>query len=137
MYPFKRILVPVDFSSCSEHAMALASQIARQHGGTLIVVHAWETPHFPGGDVLIHVPGLDARTLEAVAHDEAEKALRRFCEGHCDAQGDVTQLLMVGSPHRVILDASTTETADLIVMGAHGREGRAHLLMGSVAAKVI
>lgn len=137
MYPFKRILVPVDFSTCSENALALATKVARQHEGTLIILHAWEAPHFPGGDVLIHVPGLEADTLEKVAHEQAETALESFCESHCAAGDDVKRLLMTGNPYRVILDAMKAEAVDLIVMGAHGREGLAHLLMGSVASKVI
>jgi nucleotide-binding universal stress UspA family protein len=46
-------------------------------------------------------------------------------------------MLKVGSPFLEIIHAAQTDGADLIVMGTHGRTGIAHVLMGSVAERVV
>ena len=46
-------------------------------------------------------------------------------------------LLKVGSPFLEILHTAQDQNADLIVLGTHGRTGLAHVLMGSVAERVV
>ena len=57
-----------------------------------------------------------------------------------DAQGakiEVTRAVMIGSPPRKIVETAEAEHVDLIVMATHGRTGLSHLLIGSVAERVV
>jgi len=136
-YPFTRILVPTDFSTCSDSALELASRLAHDHQAELIALHVVDAGHVPL-DAVIHprgqTEGVDVRThTSRLATRELERRVgrlpvhveRRRCQ------------VVHGPPARTILDAIASTGADLVVMGTHGRTGLAHLLMGSVAEKVL
>jgi universal stress protein A len=53
------------------------------------------------------------------------------------AHVDVTRLVALGVPYQKILETATAESADLIVMATHGRTGLGHLVIGSVAERVV
>ena len=63
----------------------------------------------------------------------AQLAARAAAAGRKDLPSEV----LTGSPARTIVDAARQHQCDLIVMGTHGRHGMAHLLLGSVAERVV
>ncbi len=136
-YPFRHILVPTDFSKCSDVALDLAARLAHDHGAALELLHVVDVADLPL-DAMIHPPAHPAgitvaehtRTLadrelaDRLARLPVPVEIRRAYSTH-------------GSPSRAILDHAKQTNADLIVMGTHGRTGLAHLLVGSVAEKVV
>jgi nucleotide-binding universal stress UspA family protein len=126
------ILVATDFSACSRTAVALAAALARRRRAWLLLLHAVQAP--PVG-----FPTLPASALswEAELRTAAEIELRRLASDVCQSGIEVEARVDVGPPARTILDTAADTQADLIVMGTHGRQGAAHLFLGSVAEHVV
>jgi nucleotide-binding universal stress UspA family protein len=133
---FTRILVPTDFSAPSDVALEYARVMARQFGAALHVLHVVEDSSLEDGflpDALIP-SSPESRTARL------REALERL--SHRITAEDREQLrakseVIFGKPSHAIIDYASDNGFDLIVMGTHGREGIAHLLMGSVAELVV
>lgn len=125
---FGRILVPYDFSSSAGRALAVAADLAERHRGALLVVHAIPPVHPTHGRPLMP----PASELAAVGQRLAE-VVARAVKGRRIAR--VRTWVAVGPPAGCILEASAK--ADAIVMGTLGRSGLPHLLLGSVAERVV
>jgi nucleotide-binding universal stress UspA family protein len=124
MTGFTHILHPTDFSESSELACAKAVELAKQCGAKLTILHAYANPALVEGAWPIPDPGPELNeALSAVASDEPTVAIER--------------VLRVGTAAEEIVEYARWHDCDLIVMGTHGRTGLWHLLMGSVAEKVI
>ena len=131
-----RILVPTDFSAASDAALTYARSLARQFGASINLVHVFEDPLATSaflGDGTITLP-LDLReSLERAANEQ-------LATRHAQHVGTLplssTDLLIGPTAKRIVEHADETR-ADLIVMATHGRGGLGHLLLGSVAEKVV
>ncbi len=138
MPKLSRILVPIDFSDCSRTAFDYAVTLANTFGATIDLIHVWEVPPYIPPEAMVGVPGHDTQTLADVAHGTAEQEMRRFVK---DLESDGVHvertLLDSGDPGRTIVDVADKEGYDMIVLGTHGRTGLSHLLMGSVAERVV
>jgi len=129
---FRKILCPTDFSEGSRHALRLAIE---QLGGDahLVLVHVWQAPYVYGPDAAI--PGsvvIETKSL-------AENDLARW-KGEAERLGArrVSTVLATGAPwHEIVELARRDPEIDLIVMGTHGYTGLKHVLLGSVAEKVV
>ncbi|MBV8762914.1 MAG: universal stress protein [Deltaproteobacteria bacterium] len=130
---FKRILCPIDFSPSSERAFALGAQLARESGGTLVLVHVFEQWPWTTGDYL-----LSPNILQDLV-DNAQAELAKWRDRAKDlAIKDVQTRFFTGAPWDWIVREAQADTAiDLIVMGTHGRTGLKHVLLGSVAEKTV
>lgn len=130
---FRRILVPLDFSSHSDAALALAIELAREHGAEIHLVHAYELPTAVTMAYGVAIP-------QAVWDGVQEAALERLEAGRkkVEAEGvKATTHLATGPAADAILQAAETFGADLIVMGTRGLTGLKHVLLGSVAERTI
>ncbi|MCA9544464.1 MAG: universal stress protein [Myxococcales bacterium] len=137
MTDFKRILVPVDFSECSRVAVRQAIDLAQKYGATLELFHAYEPPYYVG-DVLIQIPDKPALSVHDYIRQSAQKLLDEMLAGIEGLdQVPYTSDLIAGVPADAILEKCQGADYDLIIMGTHGRRGLSHLLMGSVAERVI
>lgn len=134
MQPFKKILVPVDFSDCSKQALADAIAIGEGMSAEVTVLHAYENPAYvlpmsgyvgPTADMLARLRDQLTDELEALADQAREKKLEAKTE------------LIEGIPYKTVVDFAKQWGADLIVMGTHGRTGLSHALTGSVAERVV
>lgn len=136
MKMFTRIVVPTDFSESAGLALTTAAALARQFDASLHLVHVLEDPLAPGmwaSEVYTaQIPGLRVSLVQG-----AERELRKCLTTFSVADVKATTEVRVGSPASTIVDFAVEQHADLIVMGTHGRGGIAHLLMGSVAERVI
>jgi len=128
---FEHILVGVDFSETSREAVRAAARLAGDARVTLL--HVWHAAHpytaFSGSSTdEVHA---------AVAANEAEiDEYRR--EAHELGATNVTSVFLAGNPADEIIElAHKDPTIDLIVVGTHGRSGLAHVLIGSVAEKIL
>lgn len=131
---FYRIIVPTDFSSCSEEAWATAQRLAAALGAELVLVHVLvQTPRFSEAPF----SQKRMRDVYAAARQWAEKELEEWAAPARAAGLKVRRGIRTGVPHREIVDAATDERADLMVLGTHGRGGINRALIGSVADRLI
>ncbi len=135
--PIKKILVPTDFSTFADIALDHALELASALDAHITLLHAYELPvatGFEGGSYLttetLNLIEASARKALAVARTEA---LRRW-KGPADA---IDIELAIGTPYLRIVEEARRGHYDLIVMGTHGRTGLRHLLIGSVAERVV
>ena len=138
MVDIKKILVPVDFSACSAKALGCAASFAKLFGASVDVLHVWEPPRYVAPELMVQVPSYPDQTVAQFARTEAAKEMERFLselekEAACEVQGRIES----GDPTHMITDIASKDHYDLIVMGTHGRTGLSHLVLGSVAEKVV
>lgn len=133
---FARILVPIDFSPTSESAIDYARELATRFDAQIELLHVVEDPIASGAwepdASYLTIPELLDRFVE-----EGERRLEDFKNRLRDAGITVETRVVTGSPARGILHTAQEDGCDLIVMGTHGRTGLSHMLMGSVAERVI
>lgn len=136
MVQITRILVPTDFSAASDAALTYARSLASQFGASINLVHVLEDPFASGaflGDGTVTMP-LDLReSLERSAREQLES---RHAE-HLGTLPLSSADLLTGSPAKRLVEHAEATGANLIVMGTHGRGGLGHLLLGSIAEKVV
>lgn len=132
MSVFRRIVVPVDFNVSSRKALDLAVELATMHDAQLTVMHTIELPVYAYMNQ--EFPALDLLTP---IHEAASAELSRMISGVRQrlpgARGDLRR----GTPSDEILAVIDETRADLVVMGTHGHRGVAHVLLGSVAERVV
>ena len=131
----RTILMPTDFSEYAEHAFTWALQMAADWQARLILFHAAAPISplaFPDS---VYLPEL--RRLEADMLADAEKRMSEFVGKKGSSAVVVETRVVVGEPVYEICQAVEREQADLIIMGSHGRTGLSHVLLGSVAERVI
>lgn len=133
MRPFRRLLVPHDFSEHATRALKLAADLGGD-GARLTVLHVI-VPFTPVAD--ISTRGLAGYVtpseLLASARCELDVVVRRALGPRRARRADTR--VVIGDPHACILRA--TRGMDLIVMSTAGRTGLPRLLIGSVAEKVV
>jgi universal stress protein A len=129
---FRRILVPHDFSASAARALGVAAALARAHRGRLHVLHVI-TPFQPVTGIPEMTGFVPDRELLAGARQALTDAVARTVRGR--GAPPVTLSVVLGDPYRRIVEAA--RRADVIVMATAGRTGLSHLLMGSVAEKVV
>lgn len=136
MLDVNRILVPVDFGPCSRRALCYALRWHRESEGRLRVLHVFRRPD--QGIPAIAIAGLEGVRQEAweFARAEAWRDLASMLQ-EAGAGRRVVPLLRSGDPIEEILAEARRQPHDLIIMGTHGRSGISHLLLGSVAERVI
>ena len=138
---WKHLLVPVDFSECAARAVELGRSIAERDRARMTLVHVSLLPPNLPPDALVTPPGAAERVrvdeyttrgvgglLDAIAAPLRDRGLDVRTVAVAASSGDVADELM-----RVAAESN----ADAIVVGTHGRTGLSHLLLGSVAEKVI
>lgn len=130
---FQRILVPFDFSRLAEQGVEYAEELAKQLGAHLDILHVVEEPAFPSFFKLgaMRIYGM-VPNLEKVAWTALEK---RF--GDPAERSDLEFHVVKGNADAEIVRFAGEHKNDLIVMTSHGLTGLQHVLLGSVAEKVV
>jgi len=128
---FGRILVPHDFSDAADEALTMAGGLASRYGGRLHVLNVLEPVSIPTN---VSIPNPTPHLFEFVPKEE--QALRERVNRVLGPDAPpASTAVEIGLPFQCILDAAAE--ADCIVMSTHGRTGLRHLLMGSVAERVV
>lgn len=135
-HPFARILVPTDFSAASDAALEYARTLAQKFGSALHILHVLEDPYTTGAFATELYAPLPAETRDALAQDAQARLAERAAAANLEPDRVVT-MLAPGLDTRAIVDYAADNGIDLIVMGTHGRRGVSHLLLGSVAERVV
>lgn len=131
----KTILVPCDFSDYAERAYAWAIALAEKWGAKILLVHAAQLFTSLGYPESVYL--LDLKKMEDEILADAEKRLREFVAKKGASAVTVETRAMTGDPFWEICQTAENENVDLIVMGSHGRTGFAHVVLGSVAERVV
>lgn len=121
------VLVGIDGSPASELATAIAFDEASRRGVELIALHAWSDVE------VFELPGLDWSAVKS----EAERSLAERLAGWQERYPDVTvhRLVVSDRPARQLVEKS--ESAQLTIVGSHGRGGLSGALLGSVSNAVV
>jgi nucleotide-binding universal stress UspA family protein len=135
MIQLNRILVPTDFSEYGTHALRYGCEFAQRFKAELHLLHIVDDyyPLVPEAGMLLpdkneHLGGLRAA---------AERELAQLPDPAWISDMAVIRAVGLGKPFVEIIRYAREEQIDLIVVGSHGRTGLAHMLMGSVAERVV
>jgi nucleotide-binding universal stress UspA family protein len=128
-----RILVPIDFSRDADAAFAYALDLAKAMGASVSLVHIVEDP-VAAGVWSSEIYTAEIAGLQINLVKDAEQRLREYAAAKDPA---ITTEVRTGHAAREVLDYAKAQGIDLIVMGTHGRTGLAHVVMGSVAERVV
>lgn len=136
---FEKIMVPLDGSELAERALPLATTLAKQGGGTLLLLRV---PVFDLQDSLLPVvtEHYDARWREYTLEDAMRAAgayLDRLAASLRERGIVVQTRVAEGDPAGIIIDMAQTEKVDLIVMSPRGITGLTRWVFGSVTERVL
>ena len=133
----RRILVPMDLSSCTINLTEQAAKTAEESGAEVVLLHV---THLPGG--------LPARTSIETSRGGAREEAGAYLDGEARAHMQpyldllaarglsASALVAHGDPAARILEAAREVEAEMIIMATHGRKGLARWVLGSVAEQV-
>ena len=135
MAEFKKILYATDFSDLSAWALDTAVYLARVCSAELHCLHVLD-------DSYQYWLTMESVAVPAVPSTEelvkaAEKQLETFVKDRVPEERHAVRAVLTGRPFLEIIHYARGQNIDLIVLGTHGRSGLSHVLMGSVAEKVV
>ena len=137
--PFKKILVPVDFSPCSRQAFALGIRLAKVFDAQVVFLHVVDTKSLDALNAL----GLALPSVEKTQKKRLRHYARLLARGMLlkkDLKGiKVSRLLCEGKPFIEIARIARVEKVDLVVMGSYGGQTGdvTRIFFGSTAEKVV
>jgi nucleotide-binding universal stress UspA family protein len=132
--PYRRLLVPVDFSPASLPACELARALAPR--AELVLLHAFEVPF----ETRLRSAGVQEETLRRyreIAQAQAERAMHSFLDAADVPSGSVTTLVLHGDASSLIIEQEQERDCDLVVVGKHGESTVDDFLLGSVTKHVL
>ena len=136
MIALKKILVPTDFGEAADAALTYARALARNFDATIDVLHVSEdvSARMFAGEIYVGVPP----TLQKDVEDAARRELdQRLIDNDPKPLPVRPVVVTSNAPAMTIVQYAKDADVDLIVMGTHGRGPVAHMLMGSVAERVV
>ena len=133
MFHVSRILCPTDFSPGANAALEIAASIAERYDASIDVLHVWSPPVVVAFDAAIIPSGEDVAAYTESLHRKLDETLASISRPH----RFVRKHLIQGVAGEEILALAEREKCELIVMGTHGRSGLSHLLLGSVAERLV
>ena len=131
----KIFLVPTDFSSCARKAAEEALMLAKRFDGRVVFFHALDT--YPSYAIAYaHELGISV-PIPPPMPEEIEPEWEAFLSGLPLEKIDWEKCTGEGQAATAIVRQAEKIQADIIVIGTHGRSGLPHMLLGSVAEKVV
>jgi nucleotide-binding universal stress UspA family protein len=127
------IMVPIDFSDNARPVLEWGAHLAQEHGAKVLLLHAYHLP--------VEFQQLEGAYLPpdfwSNVKSEADQTLSKFAEELRKSGIDVETVVREGYPASVIIDEAADQSVDLIVIGTHGLSGLKHMLLGSIAERVV
>jgi universal stress protein A len=126
-----KILVPVDFSEHSQKALRYALAFAAQFDAEVTLVHIVEQMVYPGDWMY---PPLAVSDFATEKREQMIERLRALDAG----SGVKTQhIVRLGRAWQEVIEIAREQKSDLIILATHGYTGLKHVLLGSVAEKIV
>jgi nucleotide-binding universal stress UspA family protein len=126
-----KILVPVDFSEHSQKALRYALAFAKQFDAEVTLVHIVEQMVYPGDWMY---PPLAVTDFATEKREQMVERLRSLDEG----SGLKTQhIVRLGRAWQEVVEIAKEQHTDMIILATHGYTGLKHVLLGSVAEKIV
>ena len=127
------VLVPIDFSDQANVVIEWATHMAEEHSSKILLLHVYHLP--------VEFQQLEGAYLPpdfwSNVKKEAEQQLAAHSQQIRKHEVEVETLVREGYPATVIVEEAERQRADLIVIGTHGHTGLKHLLLGSIAERVV
>lgn len=136
MIAIKHILLPTDFSEFSAEAVNYACAFAERFGAELHVLHVIHELAASIPEAVVELAGSLENYMEEAELRALEKLGTVLDDDWCQGKR-IVRATRQGSPFLQIVEYAKQNEIDLIVMGTHGRSGLSHLLIGSVAERVV
>ena len=135
MIRLRKILLPTDFSQNSRTAQEYACALAEQFGAELHVLYVLQdvTLIMPEPGAMFAIPALNVEEVRL----SAEKMLQTIPDEAWSQGKTIVRATRMGTPFHEIVGYAADNDVDLIVLSTHGRTGLPHVLLGSVAEKVV
>jgi len=134
MLEIRRILCPVDLSDVSRHTVDHAVLVARRYDATITALHVCNPLAVSSADFTLAGIAVPPALTDEDVKGVRERVLACFASA---GPLDVEVVVESGPPANRILTRAGALPADLIVIGTHGAGGFEHLVLGSVAEKVL
>ncbi len=136
MIKLQKILCPIDFSENSLEALRYAAHTALKENATVYLIHIVDSRVYDyGGPIYEPVMPAMKPVIDQASKDQLrDKLLEKVPK---EIEGRVETVVSFGVPFVEIIKAARDYDIDLIIMGTHGRSGISHMLIGSVAEKVV
>ncbi|HYG78289.1 MAG TPA: universal stress protein [Planctomycetota bacterium] len=133
----KRILVPSDLSDNAEAVMPFAGDLARKYQGEISLVHVFERDYYATAAAAEGIVVGASEWLNGI-RSQREKHLNEVA-ARFSAQEKVTvrSVLLDGNTIEEILRFVQDQSIDCMIVSTHGRTGLSHLLLGSIAEKLV
>ncbi len=131
----RRILLPTDLSKYSAAATPYACSIAQRFDAELHLLYVFEQD--TGSTYVRGMPIPDAKSEIEQLKQQVAESLATWIDADWESSHRVIRVTGEGHPYVEIIRYSKNHKIDLIVMGTHGRSGISHVLMGSVAQKIV
>jgi nucleotide-binding universal stress UspA family protein len=135
MTKIRHILAPTDFSRHSEAAVAYACGLAEAFGATVHLLHVLSEVLPVGPDPML-APVLPPEYYRET-EESTREALGKFVRAEWGKPASVEVAAAWGSAVEAVVDYATTHPIDLVVIATHGRTGLSHVLLGSVAERIV
>jgi nucleotide-binding universal stress UspA family protein len=135
MIAIKNILVATDFGEAADSALRYGRELAARFGATLHVLNVMDDLFATG--YAIEAYSAFVPEMQQAVETAARRRLRELLVDSDGSGPATTSAIRTGSPAYAIVDYAQEHGIDLIVMGTHGRGALAHVVMGSVAERVV
>jgi nucleotide-binding universal stress UspA family protein len=134
MLKIKKIVCPTDFSAPSIKGLAYAVEVAKAFGAELRVVYVLPIVPASATNPNLHY---EIPEYERMIHKDSEAQLKAIIAKHVPKTVKAQPLIGHGNAAHEIVRLAGEEKADLVVIATHGHTGLHHLVVGSVAEKVV
>jgi nucleotide-binding universal stress UspA family protein len=125
---FKKVLVAIDGSECAERAFEKALEMTPSEV-MLTIIHVLQLPPMIGSKKTTEIEPFFRREARLFLVEHSNRAAAKGVKADT--------ILIKGNPAEAILNAATSVTTDLIIIGSRGRGGIKELMLGSVSSAVV
>ena len=133
MPTIQKILVPIDFTDTSNHALDYAVDLASTLGASVVVCHVYQPPVYSFVDAVLITPP----DVAAKISDKAQQLLDAAVHTRRQRCPEISGVLLNGAAWEEIGIFAREQNADLVIMGTHGRRGLPRAILGSVTERVL
>jgi nucleotide-binding universal stress UspA family protein len=128
---FQRVLAPIDFSASAARVVEMAGRVV-DDGGEIVLLHVVDWVPTVVEGAFVGMPNVQETNR---VRDQSMQKLEEMRRAHAGLPIRVE--VVEGQPAAEIVDLAKRLPADVVVIGTHGRTGIGHLLLGSVAERVL